>query len=416
MIRRTFDQLYTIYLGVFAFNFCVFPKLIPLLIVGLGVFTIIGFQKKQFEWKWNLPAIALSLFYFAYLIGIYFTNNSDLAKMYAENKLSFIVFPLILSFRTKFYFSLRYPIIGLVLGIVVASYIGLINGVLCYIEQPSFELCFTSSYITPLHHPTYFSIFILIAGSGIWFGYYEKWKYFNLKIVLSLTFFFLVMYFASKSLAGIIFLFLALSLLFYRWLYLKVNRILSAVLFLLLPFVFGLLISVYPSINTEFQETKDHFSKFLNNSNQFLIDKKGKYLTGNEVRMIMWRVTADKIKENPFGVGTGNIDDHLSETLIRNGFEELAIKEYNPHNQYLQTTLEIGFQGLIILLLIFISALIFAVKNKNWILLILVSAFMFNSFFESMFQRESGIVFFSFWMCILLVYSNSKKIKPVILE
>ena len=127
--------------------------------------------------------------------------------------------------------------------------------------------------------------------------------------------------------------------------------------------------------------------------------------------MIMWRVTADKIKEKPFGVGTGNIDDNLTQILNENGYEELAVKEYNPHNQYLQTTLEIGIQGLAILLMLFISGLIFALRTKNWILLLLISAFMFNAFFESMFQRESGIVFFSFWLCILMVYSNSKKVK-----
>ncbi len=411
MIKKTFEQLYTLYLGVFALTFCILPKLIPLFIVGLAIFTIVGFKKDKFAWKWNLPAIALFLFYFAYLIGVYFTNNPDLAKMYVENKLSFIVFPIILSYRTKFDFSLKHPITGLIIGVILASFVGISNGFSCYNEHTWLEYCFTSSYISPIHHPTYFSIFLLVAGGGIWLGCYEKWKYYNLKTVLFLTFFLLVMYVASKSLAGFIFLFLLVSFLFFRRLYLKGNRVLTAVLFLLLPFVFGLLITVYPPIKREFQETKSHFSKFLTNSNQFLIDKKTEDLSGNDVRMIMWRVTADKIKEKPFGVGTGNIDDNLTQILNENGYEELAVKEYNPHNQYLQTTLEIGIQGLAILLMLFISGLIFALRTKNWILLLLISAFMFNAFFESMFQRESGIVFFSFWLCILMVYSNSKKVK-----
>ena len=417
MSKIKFEQFFTIYLGLFAFVFGVFPKLIPLLIVGLAIITIVGFKKKQLVWMWNLPAIALFIFYFVYLIGSYYTNNPDLAKMYAENKLSFIVFPLILSFRTKFDFSLKHPIVGLTLGVLLASLIGIINSSSCLCEHslPWFEYCFTSSYISPIHHPTYFSIFILIAIAGLWYGYYQKWKYFNFVPIIWLTIFLLAMYLACKSLAGIIFLFLLFIFLFIRWLYYQKKWFILVSLILLVPFVFTIALSFYPPINREYQAAKEDFSLFMSGSDHFLSDKRQEDLTGNDVRIIMWKVTIDNIKETPFGVGTGNVDDYLGKTLREKGFEELAIKEYNPHNQYLQTTLEIGVQGMVVLLLIFISALIFSWKNKNWILFLLTLAFIFNSFFESMFQRESGIVFFSFWMCILLVYSNSKKIKSVIL-
>ena len=83
--------------------------------------------------------------------------------------------------------------------------------------------------------------------------------------------------------------------------------------------------------------------------------------------------------------------------------------QYNPHNQFLQTALEIGIVGLLLLLTLFGSTLRFAWKHRNYALLIMTACLVFNALFESMFQRQSGIVFFSFWICLLIVYSNSQQ-------
>jgi hypothetical protein len=69
--------------------------------------------------------------------------------------------------------------------------------------------------------------------------------------------------------------------------------------------------------------------------------------------------------------------------------------------------MEIGVIGLALLLLLIVSAVRFAVRMKNPVLLVLVTVFAFNSLFESMLQRQSGIVFLSFWICLLIVWSRS---------
>jgi hypothetical protein len=118
--------------------------------------------------------------------------------------------------------------------------------------------------------------------------------------------------------------------------------------------------------------------------------------------------------QHPFGVGTGNVDDHLSYRLTLYGQTEMAKKDgengiqYNPHNQFLQTAVEIGVIGLLLLVTLFGSTLRFAWRHRNYALLIMTAALVFNSLFESMLQRQSGIVFFSFWICLLIVVSTSK--------
>ena len=82
---------------------------------------------------------------------------------------------------------------------------------------------------------------------------------------------------------------------------------------------------------------------------------------------------------------------------------ELADKELNPHNQFLQTGVEIGIIGLLLLVaLIFVGTSI-ARTNRSGLLLLVISALAFNSLFESMLQRQSGIVFFTFWICLLMI-------------
>jgi hypothetical protein len=44
-------------------------------------------------------------------------------------------------------------------------------------------------------------------------------------------------------------------------------------------------------------------------------------------------------------------------------------------------------------------------NSKNWMLLILSASLAFNGLFESMLQRQSGIVFYSFWSVLLVVWS-----------
>ena len=113
------------------------------------------------------------------------------------------------------------------------------------------------------------------------------------------------------------------------------------------------------------------------------------------------------MKKYPFGVGTGNVDEVLTNNLITLNQKELAKQEYNPHNQFLQTGIEIGWIGLLLLIAIVVVGIFYAFKFKNWLLLLIISNFAFNSLFESMLQRQSGIVVYTFLICALMVVSNN---------
>jgi O-antigen ligase len=165
-----------------------------------------------------------------------------------------------------------------------------------------------------------------------------------------------------------------------------------------------------PGLRNDVRYTYSTVKKYMQDPKGFLSGKTG-YKTGNEVRLVMWTVTSEEIAKHPLGVGTGNVDAHLSQRLKQYGQLDLAKQDehnaiqYNPHNQFLQTGLEIGLFGLIVLLLFIVQTWRLARNYKNYLLMAVVASLVVNSLFESMLQRQSGIVFYAFWMCLLTLIS-----------
>jgi hypothetical protein len=62
--------------------------------------------------------------------------------------------------------------------------------------------------------------------------------------------------------------------------------------------------------------------------------------------------------------------------------------------------LEIGALGLLTLIIGLSFSVYYAIKSSFWPFLFLVINLIFNSFFESMLQRQSGVVFYSFFICL----------------
>ena len=115
------------------------------------------------------------------------------------------------------------------------------------------------------------------------------------------------------------------------------------------------------------------------------------------------------LSKYPFGIGTGNVDEVLTYHLTEMDQRELAKQELNPHNQYLQTGIEIGWFGIFILLMITVYGTLKAIQNRNWLLVLILCNLSFNMLFEFMLQRQSGIVFYTFVILILANIQNNYK-------
>lgn len=403
----TFINYFSAYLAILAAGIILFPKLIGLFILMLCVFVFIGYYKKQLVFKLNPIAILFILFYLGYVVGAFFTHHPDWAQRYIENKLSFLLFPLLLSFQTKEKINFSFTFLSFIGATFLIVVLGFYHAVECYNTIEGGKHCFLASSISPLHHPTYLSVYLIFSVGLALVGLQQKMRGFSLYWVIPYSVFVILIHGLLLSLSGILFLFIALGVILMWWIYNKWGKIIFFLSLIFIPIASYMMLTTIPQIEGEWYNAKWYADQYVKNPSMFV--KGRKYpMSGTEVRIVMWTASVRACSKNLLGVGTGNVDETLTKELIKLKQAELAKDELNPHNQFLQTLLEIGIVGFTILILIIGFGINFAFKYKNSLLLLLASNLFFNSLFESMLQRQSGIVFYSFWFCFLIIYHQHK--------
>ena len=117
---------------------------------------------------------------------------------------------------------------------------------------------------------------------------------------------------------------------------------------------------------------------------------------------------SDLIAKNPIlGFGVGDAKGELSaalescDAMFWNGERNVPIKNknYNFHNQFMQTWAEVGIFGFLILLFIMIHPFLF--KTSHPLFLIFVGLTFICCITESMFERQAGVVLFAFMYPLL---------------
>lgn len=128
------------------------------------------------------------------------------------------------------------------------------------------------------------------------------------------------------------------------------------------------------------------------------------------LRFGIYNCVISKIKESPlFGFGLGDVQEELEKCYLSKSKLLLELK-HNSHNQYLSYFLSSGISGFLLLFVVMIKTLIDGIQNKNIVLLIITVFFAVCMMFENILERQSGVILFSFYICILSFY-NFKHIK-----
>lgn len=405
---QSFQKWYNGYIALLLFIFLIVPKLTALVIILFVPIAIIGVKKQFFQFKINRIAILFFSAYGFYLFYCLFTRHADIAAKYLEYKLSFLLIPLLFSFVPKEKMNVKLPIIGFLLGSVALFINGLIHSFTCYTSTGSFFTCFTSSQFSPIHHPSYATVFYTVALFLVWYAYTKRFFWMNLWFAMLLSIVYLLGIVFCFSLAGLLFFSIVITIAFIVMVNKKWGKTVTLFMGIIVIASILVLFQTVSVLKNEFNGAKRYFVEYVENPKAFVQHKKYP-MSGSEVRLVMWTASFQAFSNFPLGVGTGNVDEVLTTQLSQMNQRELAKQLYNPHNQYLQTGLEIGILGLIAVLAPFLAALSYIKQSNNWLLLLIVSALLFNMFFESMLQRQSGIVFFTLAICYLVLFTENKR-------
>lgn len=149
----------------------------------------------------------------------------------------------------------------------------------------------------------------------------------------------------------------------------------------------------------------------------------GTEFDGFSLRKELWSIgyelSTQNIKNFLLGVGPGDAQDQLNNRIKEKnmyigvqGTSDTGYLNYNFHNQYVQTFVEVGAIGFLILLLFLIYLITLGVKNRNRLMLFVNLIFACSFLTESFLSRQIGIVsFVGFNSFFILVAEDETKEK-----
>lgn len=123
-------------------------------------------------------------------------------------------------------------------------------------------------------------------------------------------------------------------------------------------------------------------------------------------RLAEWTCALDVIAQHPVvGVGIGSNKAALLDAYENRGFYEGLKREYNAHNQFLETTIVGGGIGLILLVVLIGGYIWLAYKNQDYFLIAALAFFALSMLTESMFERAWAVILYAIFFPLLLLIS-----------
>jgi O-antigen ligase len=402
MKNYSYTKIFDYCLGAFSIITLLFQKQAALAYLVLIVLLIVGISKNKVKFTFNFTTFLFVLFYGFYVFYALYTNHVSDALRYFENKLTFLVLPLFFFFLPKEKMAFKWTIRGFLIAVFLLAIQSLVFSFSNYFKTHEIG-SFISTRFSYQHHPSYASVFYTFALFISWNQRKKNAENYSLYWLIPFSFLIIFAVLCCMSLAGLLFLILFLLAAFIHFLSTKIGKKKTLLFTVISPIVFYVLVLITPPLKSQWDDAKHFTVDFIDNPTTFVSDTTNAD-NGSSVRLIMWTISTQVLTEHPLGVGTANVDDYLYAKLTKLKQYKLAKKYYNPHNQYLQSGIEIGIFGLIVLLFLLFKGITIAWKNRNYLLLFVVLNLVFNMLFESMLQRQSGIVFYTFWITFFVAF------------
>ena len=347
-----------------------------------------------------LAPVGLCALFFLMIVGTTYTEHLSAAWNEIGIKLSFLIFPLLAfitpSISRENVSKVHYAFVSgcfLFIGIAFAhsTYETIQSGDFYYTTYDRL-----SWYIHPTYAAQYQAFsFYLLAVLAI------KGKYLFNRIILhysalAMTLLFIVLL-ASK--AGYISVLLVMFFLLFQAIDTGISKVKSISTFLLVSSLFIFVILNLPTSSQRVENAIADFQLAKQKSEQN--DASPSQGTSTQMRIVTWRTALTVLRENPFGTGTGDTQQALNTIYLQNSETFPANKNLNAHNQFLQLGAELGWIGLLLLLLILYA--LWRSYGGDYAIRAFALICALNFLFESALEAQAGIVFFSFW---LMVYSK----------
>lgn len=352
--------------------------------------------KKQF-----FPFIG---FFAIYFIGLLFTDNMNEGWSDIETKMSFLVMPLFYGVRKrKKPIELTWLIWPFVAGSIYYLSICLYGAYECF-ELEKSRFCFESVRLSRGVHPTYLALYLIAGSFLIVYDIVEnkkgRWLKFSLGLpVVLFYFYFIYKLYSLGPWMGFFGMIATLTFAYFYWIKRLLVFGIGVVVFIGVGFF---VVQKLDLLRSDYNTVKMELAAYFEDEESY-IENNQNNINSVPARILLWNSSIDFIQSNPMGVGTGDVSDELSAYYLDKGMVAFAEKNLNPHSQYLQTAVALGILGGLYLLAVMIYYFYLGFKYRNYLMLALIGLFASANLFESLFERQKGIVFFMFFLVIFVI-------------
>ena len=417
MNDKTHSYINYIFLCLFAF---VLPFSTPdfpyinLTPTMIALLLLLWLVQGQFVNKFNLLKINKLLFpfilstglYGLYVLGMLYTNNLVFGLQDLLLKLPLLLFPFLIFTINMREWSEKYTqriLQFFVLGNIITLLISVVHSWILY-KETSWIYHFHYVSASWFHHPSYASMYYCFSFAIIIYLFlhyktmiWEKITGIISLILLSAEIILLDSRAGTLTFACVLLIFM-LYILFFRRKF--IPQLLACIVFLgcISLITYKLLPNGINRIQSSITQIQEDNAD------------KNKPFKEKDLRLLIWDASLKVgIKHLPFGVGTGDIKEELREQYKKEDYTVPYEEKFNSHSQYLQLFVTLGIAGFIFFLTMVFLPFWTGYKSKN-ILFILFGVIMgINFLVESMFEKQAGIMFFSFFFILLYFVSQFQK-------
>ncbi|KAA3653007.1 MAG: hypothetical protein DWP98_00460 [Bacteroidetes bacterium] len=388
-------------------------KISNLGIIALALFWIIKKivakeSIKSFKTKdgYNWMTLAFFSLFFWQAISLLYTSNLKVGFTNLESKLSFIIFPLILgdlTFKREQLISLvKYFIYSIAICNIFLISLSIIH----YFQEGTFLIYHDFTEVLGFH-AVFYSYCLYLS---VLFIYFLFNRISNSIIEIALMTVSTVLAFAALVISAsknvlVVTILSIVSLAVFNLIKgrIKKKQLIASFGILL---VCVITFSQSPVIKNRISELTqlsgiENLEKIK--SGEVLTHEDRILFNGTSLRVVFWYLGFKKLNDNNrfvLGLSSGDRKDVMNEEFDKNGLNP-AYKDYNLHNQYIQTFVELGLIGLLLYIGLNFVFFKIALADKNYILLLFMIAFTIFQMTESVLERNKGIVFFVFFLLFI---------------
>lgn len=351
-----------------------------------GSFIVEVFLEKRWQnIRWDKNTIYFSIILIFFILGFIYApfDGREYFWHHMESRYPLFGFSVVGILGLNKYYKLSYLFKTMIITSVVAIlFLFFKIGIVEFVLSPNRNILFTQARIEYVNAHMGFNLFLNISLVGIWYICSLSWrripKYTRYLYVLAMCIIFFVLSISegrSGFLASIFLLFSFLAIEVWRR-----RKILGFVMALVLPLALAF--------------AGSHHNRIAHNALK------------NEPRLAFWHSAAELIEKKPIlGYGINNAQiafDQVNMKYTTPEYREFWTNQglwfIDTHNQYIQTTLEFGLVGLVLLLLVYLGPIVIVDSNRRLLSLYLIGLCAYQSMFDMFITGQFCLLF-----CLLIL-------------